>query len=279
MSTAIQTQNPAQTREDDGAGPLLTKDSPRARDPITAVPFARLIKVETRKQVDTLAGRWFLAGIAAVTLTVFIIMFFNNAGDHSWMEYFAASVTPLGVLLPVIGIMAATSEWAQRTAMTTFTLEPRRGRTIGAKIISSLLLGAGLFLVGIALSVLVHQVAITVRGIDGDWTLTWWIIGGAALATAIGMLQGTAFGLALLNTPAAIVAYFALPTAMSALNALIPSWQTFFSWTDINQTLSPFFMGVAPTDKEWAQIAVSVGIWVALPMAIGVWRVLRSEVK
>ncbi|MGB3684740.1 MAG: ABC transporter permease [Ornithinimicrobium sp.] len=279
MSTATQTQTPRITRDNGHVGPSVTALGPRSRDKISAVPFVRLIKVETRKQVDTLAGRWFLVGIAAVTLTVFIIMLFNNGGDHTWMSYFGASVTPLGVLLPVIGIMAATSEWAQRTAMTTFTLEPRRGRTIGAKIISSLLLGAALFLVGLVLSVLIHQVAITTRGIDGDWTLTWWIIGGAALATTIGMLQGTAFGLALLNTPAAIVAYFALPTALTALNALIPSWQTFFSWTDINQTLNPFFMGVAPSDKEWAQIAVSVGIWVVLPMAIGVWRVLRSEVK
>lgn len=277
MSTA--TQTPEATRHSSDVRPLVTPLGARSRDKISAVPFVRLIKVETRKQVDTLAGRWFLVGIAAVTLTVFIIMLFNNGGDHTWMSYFSASVTPLGVLLPVIGIMAATSEWAQRTAMTTFTLEPRRGRTIGAKIISSLLLGAAMFLVGLALSVMIHQVAISTRGIDGDWTLTWWVLGGAALATTIGMLQGTAFGLALLNTPAAIVAYFALPTALTALNALIPSWQTFFSWTDINQTLNPFFMGVVPSDKEWAQIAVSVGIWVVLPMVVGVRRVMRSEVK
>ncbi|MGB3827268.1 MAG: ABC transporter permease [Ornithinimicrobium sp.] len=261
------------------AGPLLTQDSPRNREPIKAVPFGRLVRVETRKQVDTSAGRWFLIGIAAITAVVFVIMLFNNRGQHPWMEYFGGAVTPLGILLPVIGIMAATSEWSQRTAMTTFTLEPRRGRTITAKVLSSLLLGAALFLVAIALSVVIHQVAITARGIDGDWTLGGWVLGGAALATAIGMLQGSAFGLALLNTPAAIVAYFALPTAMTALSVLIPSWQSFFSWTDINQTLNPLLMGVEPTGTQWAQLTLSVAIWVALPMAIGVWRVLHREVK
>ena len=32
-----------------------------------------------------------------------------------------------GFLLPVLGIMLVTSEWSQRTAMVTFTLEPHRG--------------------------------------------------------------------------------------------------------------------------------------------------------
>ena len=31
--------------------------------------------------------------------------------------------------------------------------------------------------------------------------------------------------------------------------------------------------------KEWAQLATSGLIWLALPLAIGMWRVLRAEVK
>lgn len=266
------------TEERDTA-PLLTNDGPWRRDPIKPVPFSRVVHVETRKQVDTTAGRWFLIGIAAVTALVFGIMLFVNGGQASWMEYLGGATTPLSILLPIIGIMAATSEWSQRTAMTTFTLEPRRGRTIAAKIISSLLIGVALFAVAVALSALVHQIAITARGIDGDWTLTWWAIGGAAMLLFIVVLQGTAFGLALLNTPAAVVAFFALPTAFSGVSFLLPAWDTFFAWTDINRTTAPFFMGVAPTNTEWAQIGVSFAIWVALPMAVGVWRVLHREVK
>lgn len=276
MSTATQSQT---TTQRDASGVLLSDHSPRSREPINAVPFTRLVRVETRKQIDTLAGRWFLFGIAAITLLVFVIMLFNNGGEHSWMDYFGASVTPLSILLPIIALLAATSEWSQRTAMATFTSEPRRGRIIAAKTVGSLLLGTALFVVGIVLSVLMHQLAISARGVSGDWDLSWWLVGGAASALVLSMLQGTAFGLALLNTSAAIVAFFALPIAMTALNALIPSWQTFFSWTDLNQTFTPLFLGVEPTGKEWAQIAVSVGIWVALPMIVGVWRVLRSEVK
>lgn len=265
--------------EERETAPLLTSDGPRHRDPIKPVPFHRVIHVETRKQVDTTAGRWFLIGIAAIILLVFGILLFVNGGQASWMEYLGGATTPLSLLLPIVGIMAATSEWSQRTAMTTFTLEPRRGRTIAAKIISSVLIGAALFAVAVVLSALVHQIAITARGIDGDWTVIGWAIGGAAMLLLIFVLQGTAFGLALLNTPAAVVAFFALPTAFSGVAFLLPSWDTFFTWTDINRTTAPFFMGVAPTNTEWAHIGVSFGIWVALPMAIGVWRVLHREVK
>lgn len=265
--------------EERETAPLLTDDGPRRRDPIKAVPFSRVLHVETRKQVDTTAGRWFLIGIAGITLVVFAIMLFTDNGLSTWMNYLGGATTPLSVLLPIVGIMAATSEWSQRTAMTTFTLEPRRGRTIVAKVLSSVLIGMVLFAVAAALSAIVYQIAISARGVESDWTVLWWAIGGAAIILLFGLLQGSAFGLALLNTPAAVVAYFALPTAVTGVSLLLPGWETFFSWTDINVTMIPFFMGVAPAGDEWAKFGVSAAIWIALPMAIGVWRVLHREVK
>ena len=44
------------------------------------------------------------------------------------------------LLLPVIGVMAMTSEWTQRTALTTFTLSPRRVRVQLAKFVSAIVL-------------------------------------------------------------------------------------------------------------------------------------------
>lgn len=42
----------------------------------------------------------------------------------------------MGIFLPVIGIIAVTGEWSQRTALTTFTLVPRRWRIVVAKIVA-----------------------------------------------------------------------------------------------------------------------------------------------
>jgi ABC-2 type transport system permease protein len=41
-------------------------------------------------------------------------------------------------LLPVVLMLAMTAEWSQRTAMSTFTQEPRRGRVLAAKIAAGL---------------------------------------------------------------------------------------------------------------------------------------------
>ena len=38
-------------------------------------------------------------------------------------------------LLPILAIMLVTSEWSQRTALVTFTLEPRRSRVVLAKLV------------------------------------------------------------------------------------------------------------------------------------------------
>lgn len=277
MSTTTSTK-PA--RPDDLPAPTRSS-TPRGDDlgPVRGVPFPRVLRVELRKQYDTLAGRWFLVGIAAVTAIVIVAMLLTGDGEVGWMTYLQGTSTPLSILLPIVAIMAATSEWSQRTAMTTFTLEARRGRTIWAKVISSLILGFALFVVAFALSAIAHQLGIWTRGAQGDWAWSGWAVGGMAILLAIGLLQGSAFGLALLNTPAAIVAYFVAPTAMTMVGFLVTSWQDALAWVDINQTVTPFIVGIEPSSQEWQQLGVSVALWVAVPMAIGVWRVLHREVK
>ena len=40
------------------------------------------------------------------------------------------------IILPMIAILSVTSEWSQRSGLTTFTLVPHRGRVILAKAIA-----------------------------------------------------------------------------------------------------------------------------------------------
>ena len=49
--------------------------------------------------------------------------------------------TPQKILLPVLGILAITSEWSQRTGLVTFTLAPNRGRVLLAKVTATVILG------------------------------------------------------------------------------------------------------------------------------------------
>lgn len=276
MSTTTQTpvQSTPRIAPAQGGFRLPTIDSP-----VKPIPFARLVRVETRKQVDTLAGRWFLATIGLITAAVITIMLFVGGGDHSFSDYLTSTSTPLSILVPVLGILAATSEWSQRTAMTTFSLEPRRGRVIAAKVISTLFLGVVAFGVAVVLAAVGKFAAEIFRGAETAWEFDGVLIFALFLVLVISMLQGVAFGLALLNTPAAIVAFFAVPTVFSMLGAMVSWMRDAAEWLDPSITTAPLMMGEMPQGQEWARMGVSLAVWVGVPLAIGVWRVLRREVK
>ena len=106
------------------------------------VPFGRLVRVELRKMADTRAGRWLLISIVALTLLVLVIQMAVVLGNDlhpKYVDFLQGANTPMGILLPVLGVLSITSEWSQRTAMVTFTLEPSRMRVVLAKLVSLLI--------------------------------------------------------------------------------------------------------------------------------------------
>jgi ABC-2 type transport system permease protein len=121
----------------------------------SGIPFRRLFSVELRKTVDTRAGRW-LVGITIGAALLAEGIFLAVAATHSdisaaYGDFVAAAAFVSSILLPVVGIMLVTSEWSQRTAMTTFTLEPRRMRIVVAKLLAGVTLTA--FVIAFALVV------------------------------------------------------------------------------------------------------------------------------
>lgn len=246
--------------------------------PDAPIGLGRLVGVEWRKQVDTRAGLWLLLSIGLVTAGVLVIMLFVQGGAHSWADYIMGTATPMSILVPIVGILAATSEWSQRTGLSTFALEPRRGRVVAAKALSSLLTAAVVLLLSVVVSAGVHQLAVGVRGVDPDWSMTWAVLGGITLMITISLLQGVGFGLSLLNTPGAIVAYFLLPTVWSVLGGLVPWLRDVAPWLDLGVSMDPLLSG-SMTGEQWAHLSTSAAVWVAMPLLFGYWRVRRAELK
>ena len=88
----------------------------------------------------------------------------------------------------------------------------------------------------------------------------------------------------LMNTPAAIVGYFAysliLPIAVGILSALSSGFEKVAPWIEFNTAQTPLFTGdYTPTGEEWAQIAVAGTIWLVIPLILGILRLLRIEFK
>ena len=246
--------------------------------PTAGVPFGRLVHVELRKMLDTRAGRWLMIGIGAIIAIALTIMFFNQGGQHAFGEYLQATTMPMALILPVVGILAVTSEWSQRTGLVTFGLEPRRMRIAWAKLLSALLVGVCAFALALVLAALAHQAAITFRGIDGDWSIGGLVLLGAGGYVLLGIAQGVGFGMLFKNTPAAVVVFFVLPTAWSILASMVAWVGDAAVWLDLNQTMNPLFEG-SLTAAQWAHLGTSVAVWVVAPLAVGMWRLTRAEVK
>ena len=246
--------------------------------PTTGVPFGRLVHVELRKMLDTRAGRWLLIGIGAIIAVALTIMFFNDGGEHPFGEYLQATTMPMALILPVVGILAVTAEWSQRTGLVTFGLEPRRIRVAWAKLLSALFVGVCAFALALALAALAHQAAISFRGITGDWSMDALVLLGAGGYVLLGIAQGVGFGMLFKNTPAAVVVFFVLPTAWSILGSMVSWLHDAAAWLDMNQTMNPLFQG-SLTGEQWAHLGTSVAVWVVAPLAVGIWRLTRAEVK
>ena len=241
------------------------------------VPFQRLVTVELRKMADTRAGRWLLIVIAVLTLlTVGLLVFVGDADDHTFGNFIGVTATPQGFLLPVLGVLLVTSEWGQRSTLTTFTLVPQRGHVVLAKVVAAVLFGLAAIVIAMVLSAL----ATLVGGASDPWG-AFGIddVGKLALLQTLSILQGLAFGMLFLNTAAAIVTYFVLPIAFSILTSVTAAMRDVQPWVDPGTSQAPLISGETLSGEQWAQILTSAVLWIGVPMAIGAVRMLRAEVK
>lgn len=255
------------------------------------VPLSRLVKVELRKLVDTRSGRWLLIiqGILIVIVSaIVVIVVAVNDEQIAFMDFTGIAGAVMGFLLPVMGIMAITSEWSQRTNMATFTLEPRRTRVVAAKLIATVTAALASVVVAIGIGYVVSAVAAVV-GVDVDWAADVEMLLAFALVQVLGLLTAFAFGTLLLNTPAAIVLYFAYYTVIPGVLAIAAELMGWFAdirpWIDFADAQVPLSdFGQDPDELgfgaiDWPQFFVSGVIWFVLPLGLGIWRMLRAEVK
>lgn len=253
----------------------MTTVRPLPDDVDVPVPLPRLVLVEMRKMLDTRAGFWLLAIIVVLTAAATVLTaVFGPEGGTEMEILLLAAAGPQGLLLPVLGVLLVTSEWGQRAAMTTFTLVPKRERVVVAKILAALAIGLAVLVVTFAIAAL----ATALSGADvGDVEIE--TLGHFTLLQVLGILQGLAFGLLLLNSAAAIVAYFLLPIISSIVFSVVEPLRDLRDWVDLGFAQSPLSNPGSLTGEEWAHVASTSVIWIVLPMALGCWRMLTAEVK
>jgi len=248
---------------------------PMGKAQFLPIPFTRLLRAEWQKTTGTRAARWLLAAGAVSTIGALLIpLLFPHDVTQSRASYLAWAGLGLTRLLPVVLMLAMTAEWSQRTAMTTFTQEPHRGRVLTAKVLT----GLGISLAGASFAFLAAQlVVLAARAAGRDIAVGWnWPqLAGFAVFVLLTSSIGIAFGALLHNTAVAIVTYFALGGALSLL--MLPALETAGRWVNTGQTYGWVLYG------QWAghgrQIVTSTLLWVVLPLILGLARTLHREVR
>lgn len=245
------------------------------------IPFARLVAVELRKLVDTRAGRWLLIIMGALILLGSVILAWALRNQSvGFFDFTSVTGGVTGLLLPVLAILSVTTEWSQRTNMVTFTLEPRRARVVGAKLVASVVTAVASIVVALVIGALASALA-SLLGAQVDWDPNVTGLLGFTIVQVIGLLVGFAIGALLLNTPAAIVVFvaysFVVPTVLLAAAALLDWFRDIEPWLNFTTAQAPLFEGF--DGVEWGHLAVSGLIWFVLPLGLGILRILRAEIK
>lgn len=260
-----------------------TRTVTRSRTAAAPIPLARLVGVELRKMFDTRSGFWLMASIVitSVLATAALITFADDA-DLTYDNFAAAIGVPMTIILPMVGILAVTSEWTQRSGLTTFTLVPHRGRVLGAKLLAAVTVGVVSMLIALVVGAAGTLVGSAVTGLDPVWNSSPGEFLHVVLGSVLGMLLGFTLGVLIRNSSGAIVTYFVYTLALPPLLGLLAANQAWFRdlqpWVDFQFAQMPLFNG-ALSSEQWQQLASAGTIWLLVPLALGLVLVRRAEVK
>ncbi len=256
---------------------------PPARTAPKPIPFTRILGVELTKLFNTRSGFWLTAGIgiAAVIATAAVIIF-APANDQTYDSFGAAIGMPMVIILPIMAILSVTSEWSQRSGLTTFTLIPNRSRVILAKMVVAVTVGAVSIMVALGIGAIGNVLGSAIAGVDTVWDIPLSQMLTLVLANVLSLLIGFMLGVLIRSSAGAIVAYFIYGFVLAGLTMLLSETQQWFAdlqpWIDFNYAQAELFEG-SLTSEQWANLGVAGVIWLVIPLTLGLAMIRRSEVK
>jgi hypothetical protein len=255
----------------------------RPRTAHDRIPSTRIVGVELRKMFDTRSGFWMLMSIAiTATLATGAVILWAPDSEITYDNFAAAIGFPMSVILPMLAILSITSEWTQRSGLSTFTLIPHRGRVISAKAVATVVVGVGSMIVAMAIGALGKILGSTITGVSTTWDVSFQTLCLIVLGNVLGMMLGFTLGVVIRNSAGAIVGYFVTMLVLPGLSELLAANAAWFRdaqpWVDFPFARGELFEG-GMAASDWAHLATTTGIWVVVPLAIGLRLLLRSEVK
>jgi ABC-type transport system involved in multi-copper enzyme maturation permease subunit len=241
--------------------------------PTRPLRFSTLTWVELRKMTDTRSGRWLLVTIVGLVAGVLVYKLTQSGTDGSFGANANAVVGIVGFLAPIIGLLAMTSEWTQRTALTTFTLAPRRLPVLAAKYVAAIGLSVAVMAVGLLLAVGTTALGGLAHG-DAGFAGALAEVRSGLIIVVLQVTMAAAFGALAAQSQVAIITYLAAPTVWAVASEDLLGGAA--PWFDVFAAYDQLASG-RPFD-HLAQTLTALTVWVVVPSALGVARCLRREV-
>jgi ABC-type transport system involved in multi-copper enzyme maturation permease subunit len=218
-----------------------------------------------------------------VILTIALIITLVQTEPVLFGDFISIAAYMMSWLLPFLAIMLVTSEWSQRSALVTFTLEPRRSRVVWAKLVATLLITVLNLVLAFGIALVCTAICELAQPELTSWDVSAGDQAGFFVTASLAMLGGFAIATLLLNTPASIVMFvvyrFVLPGVFAALAALSDWFAEVRPWIDFQWAQGDIPEWELSGTEAWSHLIVSGLLWLALPLALGLWRILRAEVK
>lgn len=259
----------------DPALPSIT-ESGSTYAPITPLSVWRLIRVETRKLLDTRAGRAILMGVITLAVAVSIWQLFT--ADQPTLNvamYLQAPGQMIVMITPLVGLVAMTSEFTQRTALSTFTLAPWRLKVLSAKAIAATAITTVVTVLCLAISWFGAILTSASSGAPASYDGAMDSVRGLLITSVLMSILGMAIGALIPQTAVAASSFFVAPVAFSILAGAVlkdnARWFDIFSTFERLSSDAPF--------AEFGQTTTAVLIWIVIPAAFGAVRAVRREVK
>ena len=188
----------------------------------------------------------------------------------------------MSVILPLIAILAVTSEWSQRSGLTTFTLVPKpwtRDRRQGDRGPAG---GVGSMAIAAVVGAIGNVAGSTIAGVDTVWDIPLSMAPQLVLGNLVGMAVGFTLGVVLRNSAAGIVAYFVVSLVMPGILVLLAQVRPWFEdlqpWIDWNTAQEALFVGATDTGRV-GDARLDHDDLDCHPLVVGLLFLRRSEVK
>ncbi|WP_347350231.1 ABC transporter permease subunit [Intrasporangium sp.] len=264
-----------------------------------------VIRSEFRKFFTTrlwwgMAIAVFLSGVAFATIIGLVFTSGAMTGeqapvyaqdDAALAKTVFTSGIQVGYLLTLaIGIMMIGSEYRHETITATFLGTPRRGRVMGAKVVTLLGIGAMYGIVSLLGSVGAGTIVLTARGHSafGDPSV-WRTLALSLLVLGLWALIGLGAGILIPNQVAALLISIGVAWIVEPILGVvlaIPSWGQHITPYLPSQatsatlgTVSSGFDGRAVTQLAWWAGALVLAGYAAVMAGLGTWRTVRADIS